>query len=312
MSCCLTPEPRGDAAPAAPAVHRAGAVLPELRARAVRVPGGDAVVGTDRPFLPQDGESPARQVRLRPFLIDTAPFTNRAMEAFAAATGYVTDAERYGWSFVFEGLLPADGAWQRVAEARWWCKVDGASWRAPEGPGSTVADRLDHPAVHLSWNDAQAIAAWAGARLPTEAEWEHAAKAGAPHARFPWGDIEPDDTGFLPCNIWQGTFPTANSTADGWAGTSPVGSFAPNALGLFDMAGNIWEWTADPYRVRSLKKALKARDASAVRTGNRVMKGGSYLCHRSYCYRYRVAARLGNPPDTGTGHLGLRLAVDGT
>lgn len=312
MSCCDALSGRSGTAGTTPSpVVPRGEVPAAVRARLVAIPGGEVMVGTSRPVLAQDGEGPARRVRLRPFLVDPHAVTNAWFAAFVAATGHVTDAERFGWSFVFQGFLPEDTPpTQAVVGATWWRKVEGAAWRAPEGPGSGIDERQDHPVVHVSWNDAQAFAAWAGGRLPSEAEWEHAARGGSDVARFPWGEREPDDDGFTPCNIWQGSFPQHNTRADGWAGTAPVDSFAPNGFGLHHMAGNVWEWCADPFRMRSLKRALRTRDEAVAGSGQRVLKGGSYLCHRSYCYRYRVAARIGNTPDTSTGHLGFRLVFD--
>jgi formylglycine-generating enzyme len=309
LSCCPHPEPRkGASSERCPAEPSGARPRP---GRLVEVPGGEVPVGTDRPELPADGEGPARRVRVRPFLLDPLAVTNRWFAEFARETGHVSEAERFGWSFVFAGLLP-EGAppSEGVAAAPWWRRIEGACWHAPEGPGSGIEARLDHPVVHVSWNDARAFAGWAGGRLPTEAEWEQAARGGSDGARFPWGDREPDDAGFQPCNIWQGRFPDGNTARDGFAGTAPADAFAPNGLGLFNMAGNVWEWCADPFRVRSLRRALKAKDRDAAASGSRVLKGGSYLCHRSYCYRYRIAARIGNPTDTATGHLGFRLAFD--
>jgi formylglycine-generating enzyme required for sulfatase activity len=257
-----------------------------------------------------DGEGPARRIALAPFRIDAHAVTNRRFAAFIEATGYHTDAERYGWSFVFHLFLPAQARHEAPEGASWWRKVDGASWACPEGPGSSVRDRLDHPVVHVSWNDAAAFAAWAGGRLSSEAEWEWAAKGGDDGARFPWGNAEPDDTATMPCNIWQGQFPHRNTGADGFIGTAPVDSFAPNGFGLFNACGNVWEWCADPFRVRSLSRGAKQRNTAAQAERERVMKGGSYLCHRSYCYRYRVAARSGRSPDTSAGHTGFRIAYD--
>lgn len=290
----------------------APAILPARgadRAEVVGIPGGTALVGTDRPALPPDGEGPARRVKLRPFRLDAHQVTNARFAAFVAATGYRTEAERHGWSYVFHLLI--DGAKHDLAPegTPWWRRVDGAYWAAPEGPGSDVADRQDHPAIHIAWNDAAAFAAWAGGRLPTEAEWEHAAQGGTPGARFPWGEAEPTDTAVF-CNIWQGDFPRRNTLADGFLGTAPVTSFAPNGYGLFNICGNAWEWCADPFRVRSLSQAAKARNAAAAAERERVMKGGSYLCHISYCYRYRIAARSGRSPDTSAGHTGFRVAYD--
>jgi sulfatase modifying factor 1 len=282
----------------------------DVSARA-RIPGGRAWIGTDRPFLAADGEGPQRIVKVADFEIDTHAVTNDRFARFVAATGYVTEAERFGWSFVFHLFLSdrTTGA-QGAAAAPWWRRVEGACWSNPEGPGSGLAGREDHPVVHVSWADACAFADWAKGRLPTEAEWEHAACGGLRNATFPWGDREPDDDSFQPCNIWQGQFPHVNSGRDGWGGTAPVDAFEPNGFGLYNMCGNVWEWCADPFRVRSLKREAIARNAEAEAGGWRLMKGGSYLCHASYCYRYRIAARLGVTPDTSTGHVGLRLVYD--
>jgi sulfatase modifying factor 1 len=291
-------------------------VLPVSRsgqrpARVVRLPGGRFRVGMDASPLPQDGESPTRLVNVRPFAIDPFAVINEWFSEFVAATTYRTDAERIGWSLVFGGFVPQG---TRVMVSRdglsWWRRVEGAFWKQPEGPQSSVADRLDHPVVHVSWNDAAAFASWCGGRLPTEAEWECAAAGGLAKAHFPWGDQEPDDVSFHPCNIWQGEFPTLNTQADGHAGTAPAGAYAPNGYGLFNMVGNTWEWCADAFRVRSLARAAKARNETARAAGERLLKGGSYLCHRSYCYRYRIAARTGASADSSTGHVGFRVVFD--
>jgi formylglycine-generating enzyme required for sulfatase activity len=279
--------------------------------RMVRLRGGITRVGTDHPILLQDDEGPSRQVRLKPFSIDPFAVTNGWFREFVNATGYQSDAERFGWSAVFFTFLPdhlhkTAGA----AGAPWWRKTEGASWNYPEGPGSSIENRLDHPVVHISHHDAQAFAAWAGGRLPTEAEWEYAARGGREAATYPWGDREPDDTSFQPCNIWQGAFPNQNLALDGFLGTAPVGAFAPNGYGLHNMVGNTWEWCADSFRIRSLSRGARERNSTARAARERVMKGGSYLCHRSYCHRYRIAARSGAAPDTSTGHLGFRLVFD--
>lgn len=241
--------------------------------------------------------------------MDAHQVTNARFAAFVAETGYRTEAERHGWSYVFHLFLDAARHDQAPAGTPWWRKVEGACWHAPEGPGSSIEGRMDHPAVHIAWTDAMAFAAWAGGRLPTEAEWEHAAQGGRRGARFPWGEAEPTDTEVY-CNIWQGRFPQENTLADGYLGTAPVGAFAPNGYGLYNMCGNAWEWCADPFRIRSLSQAAKARNEAAAAERERVMKGGSHLCHISYCYRYRIAARSGRSPDTSAGHTGFRLAYD--
>lgn len=280
-------------------------------AEAVELPGGTFVMGTNDRILPHDGEGPARPVKVAPFGIDRVAVTNDRFAAFVAATGYRTEAEGFGWSPCFAPFLrePRAGG-SPLPGAPWWRPIAGASWLAPEGPGSDLAGRGRHPVVHVSWNDATAFAAWAGGRLPSEAEWELAAAGGLKAARYPWGDRDPDDASFLPCNIWQGEFPAHNTGRDGHIGTAPVDAFAPNPLGLLNMVGNTWEWCADLYRVRSLKRAARQADREARITGRRVMKGGSYLCHRSYCFRYRIAARSAATADSSTGHVGFRLAYD--
>ncbi|WP_204114470.1 formylglycine-generating enzyme family protein [Shimia biformata] len=273
----------------------------------VPVPGGQSLVGTNRPEILNDGEDPIRKSRVKPFRIATTTVTNAQFQAFVKATGYVTEAERFGWSFVFWAQVPKRvGPTQAVMGFEWWRRVDGANWRDINGPESFAEVwQPDHPVVHVSWADAMAYAHWVGGRLPTEAEWEHAARGGLGDVRFPWGDREPDDDAFLPCNIWQGAFPDQNTAVDGYVTTAPARSFEPNGYGLYNLVGNVWEWTSDPFRIRSLKKATKAR--LAAMKGYKVSKGGSFLCHKSYCYRYRIAARSGNSPDSTTTHQGFRV-----
>ena len=304
--CCLPPaEGPGHAADKA---IPAGAAR-RVAAHAVEIPGGRAFVGTGRAELADDGEGPVRRVTVKPFLLGATTVTNAEFAAFVEASAYVSEAERWGWSFVFWSDVPkAAGPTEGVIGSEWWRRVDGATWRAIHGPGSEDACHPDHPAVHMSWNDAAAYAAWVGGRLPSEAEWEHAARGGLGDVRFPWGDKEPDDSGFFPCNIWQGRFPQANSAADGHAATAPAASFAPNGYGLYNMVGNVWEWTADEFRIRSLKK--RVRERLKTMQGFRLSKGGSFLCHRSYCYRYRIAARSGISPDSSAAHQGFRIAWD--
>ena len=183
--------------------------------------------------------------------------------------------------------------------------MNGASWRNPVGDGESASP--DHPVTHISWHDAQAFAEWAGGRLPSELEWEHAARGGIADLCYPWGDQEPDDETVF-CNIWQGHFPEINTCRDGYLGTAPVDAFEPNSAGLYNMAGNVWEWTADRFRVRSLKAAAKKRNVESQKHGERIVKGGSFLCHASYCWRYRIAARSGRAPDSSSSNSGFRLA----
>lgn len=310
VTCCSAGLSRGE--PNSPVRTSHGSRTTRVPDRAVRIDGGRRVrIGEDNSPLPQDGESPSRFVAVKPFAIDPYAVTNAWFAEFASETGYRTDAERFGWSLVFKDFAPAAPAGPEGPDApSWWRRIDSACWRHPDGPDSSVADRADHPVVHISWNDAVAFAAWAGGRLPDEAEWECAARGTLQGARFPWGDEEPDDADFQPCNIWQGEFPSRNACEDGFSGTAPVDSFAPNSVGLFNMVGNAWEWCADAFRVRSLARGARLRNEAAQLNGERVLKGGSYLCHRSYCYRYRIAARTGVSPDSSTGHVGFRLAYD--
>lgn len=276
----------------------------------VLIVGGMCDIGTPSPHLESDGEGPPRRIRIPSFLLERFAVSNAKFLRFVEKAGYQTDAEKFGWSYVFSGLLEnQDSGTIEAGVPAWWRRVAGASWKTPEGLDSSIADRLQHPAIHISWRDAEAYAVWAGGRLPTEAEWECAAKGGKADAKFPWGNREPDDH-FTPCNIWQGDFPAFNSLADGYLGTSPVDSFAPNGFGLFNMCGNVWEWCSDPFLVRSLSRAARQRNVESRKEKERVLKGGSYLCHKSYCYRYRIAARSGRSPDTSAGHTGFRIAYD--
>ena len=281
----------------------------EGRSTAVHVPGGLAYVGTETQHLPADGEGPFRTARLRPFRIAPTTVTNEEFGSFIEATGYVTEAERFGWSFVFWSEVDDSiGATQAVVGVEWWRRVDGATWRLPNGPGSEDACHPDHPVVQVSWNDARAYCDWVGGRLPAEAEWEHAARGGLGDVAFPWGDQDPNDADFTPCNIWQGQFPNVNTGKDGFRTTAPARSFEPNGYGLYNMVGNVWEWTAEPFKIKSLRRDAKAN--AKARRGQKLLKGGSFLCHRSYCYRYRIAARTGNTPDSTTTHQGFRVVWD--
>jgi formylglycine-generating enzyme len=274
----------------------------------VALPGGAFVMGDDSAWsYPGDGEGPPHRVTVGPFAIDRYAVTNAAFAVFVDATGYVTDAQHYGWSFVFAGQLPEDAPQTRaVTDAPWWRQVPGAHWRRPHGPGSGIEDRADHPVVHVSWTDAQAFCRWSGTRLPTEAEWEYAARAGSSDP-FPWGDeLEPH--GQPRMNVFRGDFPSPAPGAR--PGTVAVDAFAPNNFGLHNVTGNVWEWCADRYAPDYYRHSPSA-DPIGPSTGNtKVMRGGSYLCHASYCRRYRVSARQGSEPESSTGNLGFRVAVD--
>ncbi|MFJ8976958.1 formylglycine-generating enzyme family protein [Streptomyces sp. NPDC102282] len=301
MSACCTPgRPcTGGAATdllPLPSVSRAGAAPPVTLRAMAELPGGVFRMGDAfGEGYHADREGPVREVAVAPFAIDTTAVSNAAWAEFAAATGHRTDAERYGSSFVFHLLVHPSaerGVLGRVAGAPWWLGVTGAAWDAPEGPGSDLEGRADHPVVHISHDDALAYCAWAGLRLPTEAEWEYAARGGRTGARYPWGDdLTPG--GREMCNTWRGRFPYRSERPGGRTGTVPVTAYEPNGFGLFNTSGNVWEWCSD-----------------AFGPGERVIRGGSYLCHASYCHRYRVAARSHNTPDSSTGHGGFRCARD--
>lgn len=261
-------------------------------------------MGAKRSCKPGDGEDPIRKIELSSFAISACTVNNREFATFVEQTNYVTDAERHGWSFVFD---PSDATLDRPGS--WWRKVKGASWRRPTGPQSGIDEILNHPVVHVSWNDATEYAAWANGRLPTEAEWEFAGRGGLVQKRYPWGDASPTET--FKCNIWRGAFPHENTAADGYASTCPVDTFKPNRFGMYNMVGNVWEWTADWFSRDFHAVSGIHKDPSGPPTGQgKVLKGGSHLCHKSYCARYRVSARSASAPDMSTGHIGVRIAFD--
>lgn len=298
MTCCVS-RSSGEGARLAtvtPGQH----ALPE---RLVSIAAATVRTGTGEPLLRVDGEHLRRTVRLAPFRIDPLAVTVAWFAQFVAETGYRSDAERFGWSLVFHTRVP-DSAHRgnAVQGTPWWIKVEGAYWDSPDG--GKARPLSDHPVTHISWNDAQAFAQWAGGALPTEAQWEHAARGGAGDVRYPWGKDEPETLSELPANIWQGRFP---NQPVGKVGTQPAGSFAPNGYGLYNMAGNVWEWTSEAFRFRSASSAARrVNDQSRVEQ-SKLIKGGSHLCHPSYCWRYRIAARSFATPDTSTGHMGFRL-----
>ncbi len=301
-----------------------------------RVPGGTYRMGSDHFY---DEERPRRRVTVDPFRIDATPVTNRAFAAFVAATGYRTLAELPPDPADYPGMDPAYArpgslVFQRSAgpvplndPGQWWAFVFGADWRHPTGPESDIAGIEDHPVVHVAWQDAEAYAEWAGKALPTEAEWEFAARGGLEDAEYAWGDrLEPD--GAVLANYWRGRFPFANQRDDGGYRTTAVGRYPANGYGLVDMIGNVWEWTRDWY---AEARALTSRRPCCaipnprggtrhgsfdpaqpgVRIGRRVLKGGSHLCAADYCQRYRPAARHAQMIDSATSHIGFRCVVRG-
>lgn len=262
--------------------------------------------------FPADGETPVHPVELHPFVIDATSVTNADFSKFVERTGYVTEAESFGFSAVFGLVLAADrdDIVGQPAQTPWWYGVRGADWQHPEGRHSCIDDRGDHPVVHVSWNDAQAYCAWADRRLPTEAEWEFASRGGLKGARFPWGDELMGRDGGWRVNIWQGDFPTSNTRDDGFLTTAPVRSFRPNGYGLWQTVGNVWEWCSDVFSPATYRwdaeKGVVTDPSGPAAGGLRVMRGGSYLCHDSYCNRYRNAARSSNTPDSSMGNAGFR------
>jgi formylglycine-generating enzyme len=274
----------------------------------VMVPGGEFEMGSNAAY-PE--EAPVRRVALAPFAIDTFEVSNAQFARFVEATNYITTAEREpDPSFVPQGAPaeysePGAAVFFRpdAANPSWWRFTTGAFWRKPSGPGSSINGLDDHPVVQVSFEDASAYAAWAGRRLPTEEEWEYAARGKVKGTRYSWGD-DPPDSDVRRANIWQGLFPLVNSGEDGFTATAPIGCFDPNSLGLYDMIGNVWEWTDTPYQ----------GGVSATGEPIRVIKGGSFLCHANYCERYRPAARQGQEIGLPTNHIGFRTAtsdVDG-
>lgn len=279
----------------------------------IDVGGAEFLMGThDGEGYAGDGEGPRRRVRCGRFRIAACAVSNADFSRFVEDTGYVTDAEKYRWSFVFHQFVRAElkaGPVDVPPDAPWWIKVEGACWSRPEGPGSNLDGRMDHPVTHVSWFDAEAYCRWSGSRLPTEAEWECAARGGLEGRRFAWGDdLLP--AGRHRCNIWQGRFPEVNTGEDGYVGTAPVTAFEPNGFGLYNACGNVWEWCADWFSPNYHRVTRADDPVYLVPSGRRSMRGGSYLCHDSYCNRYRVAARTSNTPDSSTGHCGFRVAAD--
>jgi sulfatase modifying factor 1 len=305
----------------------------------VWVPGGEFTMGTDSDLGWPD-EKPAHRVRVDGFWMDETDVTNAQFREFVEAMRYVTTAEKPPditeiMKQVAPGTAPPSGDQLQPGSldftptsgpvslndfSQWWKWTLGANWRHPEGPGSNIDGRDDHPVVHVSWDDAVAYAKWAGKRLPTEAEWEFAARGGLEGKPYVWGDEKPSDTA-IHANIWQGEFPYKNTALDGYERTSPVRAFAPNGYGLYDMSGNVWQWCGDwyqrdLYRQRAGKGVIvnplgpaQTHDPAQAFMPQRVQKGGSFLCNDSYCSRYRPSARHGCSPDTGMSHVGFRCVI---
>ncbi|MGG1684646.1 MULTISPECIES: formylglycine-generating enzyme family protein [Bacillales] len=283
----------------------------KFRNKLIYIPGGEFLMGTnDEEGFISDGEGPTRSVKLSPYYIDSHTVTNEEFAQFVEETGYRTEAEIFGWSFVFYKFLPKDTEMkvQQLPSTPWWYAAEGAYWFQPEGKESSIEERMDHPVIHVSWNDAMEFCNWSGKRLPTEAEWEMAARGGLEQKKFPWGD-ELTPGGKHYCNIWQGEFPKVNTEEDGFVGTAPSQSFPPNGYGLYNTAGNVWEWCSDWFaKTSDLISIVNPR--GPVKGEAKVIRGGSYLCHPSYCNRYRVAARSSNTIDSSSGNMGFRCVVD--
>lgn len=310
--CCAPSLRDGASAPTAVDPGIPSVVEPESHAiEQVRIAAGTFLMGDQHgDGHPGDGETPVHPVHLSAFEMDATSVTNADFAAFVDATGYVTESERYGFSAVFH--LAFEGADDDVLgnaeDAPWWYGVRGADWRHPGGPDSSIDGRMDHPVVQVSWDDAQAYCTWAGRQLPTEAQWERAARGGVEGARYPWGDDLPARQSGTdwPCNIFQGSFPRTNTLEDGFLTTAPVRTFQPNAYGLWQMVGNVWEWCQDWFHP-GYYVVSPSEDPQGPGSGpGRVIRGGSYLCHDSYCNRYRNAARTSNTPDSASGNMGFR------
>ncbi len=257
----------------------------------VLIEGGEFLMGTDTGY-PYEG--PPHRIVVDSFYLDATEVTNRQFSEFASATGYVTESEKQGSSGIFDG---ASGEWSLV---------EGADWRHPGGPDSDLDGRDDHPVIHVSWDDATAFAAWAGKRLPTEAEWEFAASGAG---QYPWGDEFMLD-GRHAANWWQGDFPVRDLQEDGFAAVAPVSQFPATGPGLYDMGGNVWEWVADWYAPDYYRAAPTRNPSGPSQGGEKVHRGGSWMCSRNYCRGFRVAARQKTAPDTGLNNLGFRCAAD--
>ena len=295
----------------------------------VKIPAGKFIMGTKNPKIFQDGEFPPREIQLDSFYIDKYEVSNENFKEFIDKTGYMTESEIYGWSFVFKSSISSsilDISNEAVYGAEWWIKVYNATWIEPNGPGSNVFNisnndnmyqkyRGDLPVVQVSWNDAVAYCKWRNGRLPTEAEWEYAARAGENNKIFPWGNKFEDPKLTHRANIFHGNFPHENTINDGYEFLAPIDSFLPqNKWGLHHMIGNAWEWVHDTWTNNHQHNIIN--DKGIIHNPNgpkegfeKTKKGGSFLCHKSYCYRYRNAARHHTSADSATNHGGFRCAI---
>lgn len=283
----------------------------EVRSNMIVIPGGFFDMGTNKPNYLGDFEGPVQKIFVSRFLISPYAVTNSQYKTFVDNTGYKTVAEAEGWSYVFHLFLDDIVEYPNFsAGTPWWRQVHGAYWAAPEGPASDITGRGDHPVTHVSWIDAQAYCTWAGVRLLTEAEWEKAARAGLTHKKYPWGnELTPNNE--HRCNIWQGIFPHNNTSDDGYIGTAPVDAYQPNKFGLYNMTGNVWEWCTDWFGRNEAVGRLPLRDPKGPEAGDaKILRGGSHLCHESYCIRYHVHSRSKNTPDSSSGNTGFRVAAD--
>ena len=266
----------------------------------VLIPSGTFKMGATDGFA---HEAPVHEVRLDAFYMDEHEVTNAEFARFVAETGYVTEAEQWKWSIIF---APDDTPGQRVPGAEWWKRGDGATWRHPNGPETNIEGQDDHPVTQVSWNDAVAYAKWAGKRLPTEAEWEYAARGGLEENAYPWGEeFAPD--GEDQANTWNGHFPMEDSGKDGFLGIAPVKQYDPNGFGLYDMSGNVWEWVHDWYDPTYYRRSPKENPQGPEMGQVKVQRGGSYMCASNYCLGYRVSHRGQSGADSGLPHVGFRL-----
>ena len=317
-NCCIPSRlPRSDNLPANRYSDTTRSTLKPLqqaqllqRAQLTSLSGGWFYMGTDNALYPQDGEAPRRRVFISPFAIAATTVTNAEFAHFVSATGYQTSAEILGRSFVFKPGANSKSALSGsnpVAYAPWWQDTEAACWHAPQGHGSTIAEIPDHPVTHVSYTDALHYCDWSNTRLPTEAQWEYAARGGLTDYDFPWGDtLEPN--GQHRCNIWQGQFPTNNTASDSYALTAPVNAYPPNAFGLYNMTGNVWEWVADRFTTNHSPRPVK-NPAGPLNGKYYVTRGGSFLCHHSYCARYHVFSRQSLTADTSCANIGFRVAA---